>query len=48
MKRIDEFRQKLDILLDEFSDTSYEDIADELEYRASEYQRKANLSDCQQ
>lgn len=47
MKRIDEFRQKLDILLDEFSDTSYEDIADELEYRASEYQRKANLEDCQ-
>ena len=43
MKRTDEFTKKLDDLLEEFSDLSYEDIADELDYRASEYQRKANL-----
>lgn len=43
MKRTDEFTKKLDELLNEFSDLSYEDIADELDYRASEYQRKANL-----
>ena len=43
MNRIDEFTKKLDELLEEFSDLSYEDIADELDYRASEYQRKANL-----
>lgn len=43
MKRTDEFTKKLDELLEEFSDLSYEDIADELDYRASEYQRKANL-----
>lgn len=42
MKRIDEFVQKLDELLEEFKDLSYGDIADELEYRASEYQSKAN------
>jgi uncharacterized protein (DUF433 family) len=43
MERTDEFTKKLDELLKEFSDLSYEDIADELDYRASEYQRKANL-----
>lgn len=48
MKRIDELRQKLDAVLDEFSDVPLEEIADELDYRASEYQRKANLNDCQQ
>ena len=48
MKRIDEFRQKLDAVLDEFSDVPLEEIADELDYQASEYQRKANLNDCQQ
>lgn len=42
MKRIDEFVQKLDELLEEFNDLSCEDIADEFEYRASEYQSKAN------
>ena len=44
MKRIDEFRVKMDELLEEFSDLSLEDIADELDYRASEYQSKANRS----
>lgn len=48
MKRIDELRQRLDAVLDEFNDVPLEEIADELDYRASEYQRKANLSDCQQ
>ena len=43
MKRTDEFTKKLDELLEEFSDLSYEDIADELDYRVSEYKRKANL-----
>ena len=43
MKSIDEFTKKLDELLKEFSDLSYEDIADELDYRASAYQIKANL-----
>ena len=43
MKRTDEITKKLDELLEEFSDLSYEDIADELDYRASEYQRKVNL-----
>lgn len=42
MKRIDEFVLKLDELLEEFKDLSYEDIADELGFRASEYQSKAN------
>ena len=42
MKRIEELECKLDALLEEFSDLSCEDIADILEYRATEYQRKAN------
>ena len=42
MKRIDEFRIKMDELLEEFSDLSCEDIADELDFRASEYQSKTN------
>lgn len=48
MKRIDELRQRLDALLNDFSDVPLEEIADELDYRTSEYQRKANLCDCQQ
>lgn len=42
MKRIDEFVLKLDELLEKFKDLSCEDIADELDFRASEYQSKAN------
>lgn len=42
MKRIDEFIKALDELLEEFSDLPLEDIADELDYRATEYQSKAN------
>ena len=42
MKRQDEFEQKLDKLIDEFSDVEYEDIADSLEYYASMYNQKAN------
>lgn len=41
MKRIDEFRKKMDKLLEEFSDLSYEEIADELDSYQSDYQRKA-------
>lgn len=43
MKRIDQFREKMDALLDEFSDISYEDLSDELEYYLEHYQRKYNL-----
>lgn len=43
MKRIDEFRKKMDELLEEFSDLSCEEIADELDSYQSDYQRKANV-----
>ena len=43
MKRIDEFRKKMDELLEEFSDLSYEEIADELDSYQSDCQRKANV-----
>lgn len=43
MKRIDEFRKKMDKLLEEFSDLSYEEIADELDGYQSDYQRKVNV-----
>lgn len=46
MKRIDELRQRLDALLDDFSDMPYDEIADELEFRASEYQMKASRDAC--
>ena len=39
MKRIDEFEQRIDALLEEFSDLPYEDIADSFEYYAAEYSR---------
>ena len=42
MKRTEELECKLDALLEEFSDVSCEDIADILDYMASEYQNKAN------
>lgn len=42
MKRQDEFEQRLDKLIDEFSDIEYKDIAESLEYYASMYQQKAN------
>lgn len=44
MKRIDEFRKKMDELLEEFSDLSYEEIADELDSYQSDYQRKSNVN----
>lgn len=43
MKRIDQFREKMDALLDEFSDLSYEEIADELDFYSSHCQRKSNV-----
>ena len=42
MKRTEELECKLDALLEDFSDVSFEEIADILEYRANEYQSKAN------
>lgn len=42
MKRQDEFEQRLDKLIDEFSDIEYKDIAESSEYYASMYQQKAN------
>jgi len=42
MKRIDEFEQKLDALLEEFKDVSYIELADSLEYYASKMQVKSN------
>lgn len=42
MKRIDKFEQELDSLITKYSDLSYEEIADSLEYYADMYRRKAN------
>jgi hypothetical protein len=42
MKRQDEFEQKLDKLIDEFSDIDYKDIAESLAFYASMCQQKAN------
>ena len=42
MKRIEEFETKLDALIEEFSDLSCEDLADSLDYRATNFSRKAN------
>lgn len=42
MKRQDEFEQRLDKLIEEFSDMEYEDIAESFEYYASMYKQKAN------
>ena len=44
MKRTEELECKLDQLLKEYEDLSYEEIAEILEYRANEYQAKANRS----
>jgi uncharacterized protein (DUF433 family) len=40
--RIDEFEKRLDELIDEFSDISYEDLANSLEYYSETYRAKAN------
>lgn len=42
MKRIDEFEQKMDALLEEFNDVPCSELADSLEYYASSMQAKAN------
>ena len=42
MKRIDEFEQKLDALLEEFNDVPCSDLADSLEYYYQDMQAKAN------
>ena len=41
MKRIDEFEQKLDELLKEFSDIECEELADTFEYYMNEYLQKS-------
>lgn len=43
MKRIDEFETKLDSLLEEFEDVSYDELGDSLEYYANMYQKKARI-----
>jgi hypothetical protein len=45
MKRIDEFLKKLDDLCNEFNDLPSQDIADELEYKAVQFQRQAEYDD---
>lgn len=42
MKRVEELEQKLDALIEEFSDVSYEDFADTFEYYASTMKSKAS------
>ena len=42
MKRIDEFESRLDGLIEEFADLSYEEIADSLDYYASNFYSKSN------
>lgn len=44
IKRIDEFGQRMDALLKEFSDVDEQDLADSLDYYASDMQSKANRS----
>lgn len=41
MKRTEELECKLDQLLEEYEDLSYEEIVEILEYRANEYQVKS-------
>ncbi len=45
MKRKDEFEMELDKLLSKYSDLSYSDIADSLDYYCAEYTRKAEKED---
>lgn len=40
--RLDEFEKRMDELLEEFTDISYEELADSLEYYADAYRAKAN------
>lgn len=40
MKRIDEFEEALDTLLEQFSDVDCEDLADSFEYYASSMRAK--------
>jgi uncharacterized protein (DUF433 family) len=41
MSRISDFETKLDTLIDDFNDVSYEDLADSLEYYSVVYRNKA-------
>lgn len=45
MSRFDEFETKLEALITEFSDMSYEDIADALEYQTDRARSMANRED---
>lgn len=40
LKRVDKFEQELDSLITKYSDLSYEEIADSLEYYCDMYRRK--------
>jgi uncharacterized protein (DUF433 family) len=40
MSRISDFETKLDTLIDDFNDVSYEDLADSLEYYSVVYRNK--------
>ena len=42
MTRFEEFEKRLEELVDDFSDLSYADIADALEYKSEECIRKYN------
>lgn len=42
IKRIDEFGQRMDALLKEFNDVDEQDLADSLDYYASDMQSRAN------
>ena len=41
-KRLDEFETRIDELLEEFTDISYEELADSLEYYSDSLRAKAN------
>ena len=47
MTRINQFRHKMNILLDKFSDLSSEVLAEELEYYTESYQQECNVQNQQ-
>lgn len=45
MSRVELFERELDYLLSKYSDLSYQEIADSLDYYAQEYTRKAEMEE---
>lgn len=45
MSRVELFERELDNLLSKYSDLSYQEIADSLDYYAVEYTRKAEMEE---